>query len=316
MPASPRPIATIFGASGFLARYIVGRLTKAGYDVRAASRHPSRSRHLLPMGAVGQVQRLYAPVQEPEKVSAAVAGAELVINCVGILSSFGRKQTFDKTMHVGAETIAQACADQGVQRLIHISAIGADIDGPSEYARAKAEGEQGVLAAFPNATILRPSIMFGVEDDFFNRFAAMPFSPLIGGGKTLFQPVYVADVAAAVQACWENSSTQTKTYELGGPQVLSFRNCLEVMQDVLGKSKPMIHIPWGIAEIIGGVGNVVPGAPITGDQVKSLGVDNVVAEGAMGLADLGVSATDLRAILPTYLDKFIPGGKMSEYSVG
>lgn len=309
---SARPVATVFGASGFVARYIVAQLAQAGYQVRAASRHPSRSRHLLPLGAVGQIDRVYAPVQEADKVRAAVDGASLVINCVAILAPTSAEQTFDKTIHLGAKTIAEACASVGVDRLIQISSMGASFEGPSQLAKAKAAGEEAVKAAFPSATILRPSIVFGVEDQFFNRFAAMPFIPLVGGGDTLFQPVYVNDVAKAAAEVWQSDKAQGQTYELGGPQVLSFRECMELMLDVIGERRLMISIPWGVAEIIGAFGSL-PGAPITIDQVKSLTVDNVVPEGALTLSDLGIEATDLRAILPSYLDKFIPGGKLGSF---
>jgi len=301
---SPRPIATVFGASGFVARYIVAKLARSGYQVRAASRHPSRSRHLLPLGAVGQIERIYAPVQEIDKVEAAVNGASLVLNC---FSSWD-----GDTIHQGAKNIADASAAAGVDRLIHISAIGASYNGPSQYAKAKAAAEQAVRQAFPTASILRPSILFGVEDQFFNRFANMPFVPLIGGGHTLFQPLYVEDLAQAAEAVWQNDETAGNIYELGGPQVLSFRECMEVMLDTIGEARPMVSIPWGIAEIMGAFGSL-PGAPITTDQVKSLTADNVVPDGALTLADLGVTATDLRAILPTYLDQFIRGGKLGTY---
>lgn len=301
---SPRPIATVFGASGFVARYIVAKLTKSGYQVRAASRHPSRSRHLLPLGAVGQIERVYAPIEEVDKVEAAVNGAELVLNC---FSSWD-----GDTIHLGAKNIADASAAAGVDRLIHISAIGASYSGPSQYAKAKAAAEEAVRKAFPRASILRPSILCGVEDQFFNRFASMPFIPLIGGGDTLFQPLYVEDLARAAEAVWNGNDTAGKIYELGGPQVLSFRECMEVMLDVIGEARPMITIPWGLAEIMGAFGSL-PGAPITTDQVKSLTADNVVADNALTLADLGIGATDVRAILPTYLDQFIRGGKLGAY---
>ena len=309
-----RPIATVFGASGFVARYIVGQLTKLGYSVRAASRHPSKSRHLRPLGAVGQVELVYAPIQETDKVAAAVKGAQVVVNCVGILAPSGGTQTFDATMATGPATLAQICSQAGVDRLIHISALGAAADAPSAYGRAKAAGEHGVMAAFPEATILRPSIIFGAEDSFFNRFAAMPFVPLIGGGQTLFQPVYVADLAQALANCITDDLGRGQVFEVAGPEILSFRECMEAMCDAMGEARPLVHVPWGVAQIMGAFGSLLPTlAPITSDQVKSLGVDNIQSGEFAGLEALGVTATDLRAILPIYLDTYRAGGKLGAF---
>lgn len=305
-------IATVFGGTGFLARYIVPKLTKAGYRVRIASRHPSKARHLMTQGDVGQIQAVYAPIQDAKAVAAAVDGADVVINLVGLLFESGKGQSFEATMTTGAGTVAGAAARAGASAMVHISAIGADHRSASTYARCKAQGEDAVLRGFPKATILRPSIVVGPEDGFFNRFGGMPAVPLIGGGKTRFQPICVGDVAAAVMAAVNDSSAQGKTFEIAGPNIYSFKDMMRLMQSVTLSKAPMVHVPWGVAELIGLAGSLLPVPPLTRDQVKLLRVDNVADDSLPGAAALGVDTAPIESILPTYLVRFRNGGQYAE----
>lgn len=305
-----RRVATVFGGSGFIGRYVVKRLAQQGYVVRVAGRDPESALFLKPMGAVGQVVPLYASVTNEATVHRAVAGAEVVINLVGVLAD-SKTASFDAIHTEGSERIARLSAANGVSRLIQISAIGADPNSPSRYASSKGKAEQAVLAAFPAATILRPSLVFGVEDKFFNRFAEIarlsPIMPVISG-DTRMQPVYVADVADAVMAALALPAAQGKVYELGGSRVWTFREILAFILKQTRRDRRLIDIPMGIARFQASILQHVPGKPLTPDQLLMLANDNIVAPGALGLADLGITATPVELVVPAYLTRFQPGG--------
>ena len=306
--------ATVFGGTGFIGRYVVKGLAEAGWVVRVAVRHPAAALFLKPMGDVGQITPVAANLRDDASVAAAVAGVDSVFNLVGILYQ-SRKQRFAAVHGEGAGRVAAAAAAAGVGRLVHVSAIGANPTSRAAYGRSKAAGEQAVLARFPTATIIRPSIVFGPEDDFFNRFARLaqllPALPLIGGGKTRFQPVYVGDVAAAMVAANERPDAAGKTYELGGPRIYSFKELLELLLSQIQRERLLLPVPWGIARLQAGFLELLPVPPLTRDQVTLLEVDNVVAPNAAGLADLGITPTAAEIILPTYLDRFRPHGYYS-----
>ncbi|MCC7271289.1 MAG: complex I NDUFA9 subunit family protein [Alphaproteobacteria bacterium] len=307
--------ATVFGASGFIGRYVVKRLAARGAVVVAAVRHPDAALFLKPMGDVGQVAPVRAAVTEEAAVAAAVAGSDVVVNLVGILYEHGA-QTFEAVHHQGAGRVARLAKAAGVGRLIHVSAIGADPAAPSAYARSKGLGEVAVRAAFPEATILRPSIVFGPEDDFFNRFAAMarmvPALPLIGGGHTRFQPVYVADVADAVLRAIDDPAAAGRTYELGGPRAYSFAELMRLLLATIGRRRCLVTLPFAIARLQARLLELLPVPPLTRDQVTLLERDNVVATGMPGLAELGIEPTSVEAILPTYLDRFRRGNAFAQ----
>lgn len=313
-------LVTVFGASGFLGRHVVRELCKRGYRVRAAVRNPNEAVFLKPLGVVGQVQLFQANVRYRTSVSDALSGADAVVNLVGILAPSGR-QTFDAVQSLGARNIAQEAARVGLQDVIHISAIGADAQSESAYARTKAEGEEAVLGQVPTAVILRPSIVFGPQDDFFNRFAAMarvaPALPLIGGGKTKFQPVYVDDIADAVAQLLDTGAHKGETFELGGPEVVTFKECLQLMLKIIDRRRLLLPMPFPVAGLMGSFGDVAGWlpfveAPITSDQVKLLKADNVVADtGVKTFADLGITPETLDAILPTYLFRYRKMGQFS-----
>jgi uncharacterized protein YbjT (DUF2867 family) len=306
-----RKLATIFGGSGFIGRYVVKRLLAQGYVVRVAGRHAERAMLLRPMGKPGQVVPLYAPLHEEALVARAVEGATLVTNLTGILAE-ARKGDFFRVHAEGAGRIARLAASSVAGQFVQISAIGADAASSSDYARSKAEGEAAVRAAFPRAVILRPSIVFGPEDSFFNRFAAMavvsPVLPVVSGAAK-FQPVYVADVADAVLAALADPEAAGRLYELGGPQVMSFTQLLEMMLKLIGRRRVILDLPLGLARVQAAVLERLPGKLLTRDQIKLLQCDNVVAQGSLGLADLGVTATPMGLILPEYLARYRPGGK-------
>ncbi|KAA5614423.1 complex I NDUFA9 subunit family protein [Rhodovastum atsumiense] len=309
-----RKVATVFGGSGFIGRYVVKRLANLGYVVRVAVLDPEAALFLKPMGAVGQVVALRAPVTSPEAVARAVAGAELVVNLVGILAE-RLPGDFQRIMAEGAGTVARAAAEAGVERLVHVSAIGADPSSPSGYGRAKAAGEAAVRAAFPRATILRPSIVFGPEDQFFNRFAAMAqFSPVLPviAGETKFQPVYVGDVADAVIAGLTDEDAAGGLYELGGPQVLTFRQLLAWICQAVRRHRWLVDVPPAVAQWQARVMEWLPGKPLTRDQLAMLGRDNVVASGTPGLSALGIIPTPIDLVVPDYLRRFRPGGGRAE----
>lgn len=306
---------TLFGGSGFIGRYIVQRLVRDGWIVRAAVRDPAAALFLKPLGNVGQVVPVRADIADAQAVEVALEGSDAVINCVGILYESGSR-TFANMHRDGARNVASAAASAGVGRLVHLSAIGADRNAAARYASSKGEGEEAVRAAFPGATIMRPSIVFGPEDGFFNRFASMarffPALPLIGGGHTKFQPVYVCDVADAVVRAINDPATAGKTYELGGPRVYTFRELMELMLAQLGRRRALIDVPWGVARLQGAILEKLPGPKIlTRDQVTLLERDNVVSAGALTLADLGVTPHAVESIIPTYLDIYRRGGRFT-----
>ncbi|HXA24371.1 MAG TPA: complex I NDUFA9 subunit family protein [Acetobacteraceae bacterium] len=305
-----RSVATVFGGSGFIGRYIVKRLTHKGFVVRVAVRDTERALFLKPMGAVGQVVPLHASLANQATVHRAVEGADLVVNAVGILAE-QRAGDFQRIHAEGASLVAKLSAGAGVARLVHISAIGANPNAASRYAASKGVGEAQVREAFPGATILRSSLVFGPEDHLFNRFAGMarllPFMPVICG-DTQFQPVYVGDVADAVMAALARSDASGATYELGGPQVWRFRELLAYVLKETGRRRPMVDIPMGLARIQARVMEMVPGKPLTRDQLLMLASDNIVGPDMPGLKDLGVVPTPVELTVPLYLRRFQPGG--------
>ncbi len=312
-------LVTVFGGSGFFGRHVVRALCKRGYRVRVAVRRPDLAGHLQPLGRVGQIHAVAANLRYPASVEAAARDADIVINLVGILFEGGR-QRFDSVHTFGAEAVALSAAAYGA-RLIHVSAIGADADASSRYARSKAMGEKLVLAAMPSATILRPSILFGPEDNFFNKFAALariaPALPLIGGGHTRFQPVFAGDVAAAIVAAIDRPQTGGSIYELGGLEVMSFKALMEFVLATIERRRPLIPIPFGLARTmayflqLSGALGVAP--MLTQDQVELLRSDNVVSAEAEAagrtLAGLGVEPVSFRAVVPTYLWRFRKSGQ-------
>jgi uncharacterized protein YbjT (DUF2867 family) len=310
-------LVTIYGGSGFVGRYIARRLAKAGWRVRVAVRRPNEAMHVKPYGVVGQVEPVFCNIRDDASVRAVMHGADAVVNCVGTFDRKGRNN-FDAVQNQGAARIARIAAEEGVQRMVHISAIGADPDSDSVYAQTKAKGERAILQAMPDAVILRPSVIFGPEDAFFNRFAGMTrFSPVLPvvGADTKFQPVYVDDVAHAAALAVEGKA-EPGIYELGGPDVNTFRELMQQMLGVIRRRRLIVNIPFRIAAIMAGameigqtvsLGLIPP--QITSDQVRSLRVDNVVSEGARGFSDLGIKPTASEAVLPDYLWRFRPGGQ-------
>lgn len=310
-------LVTIYGGSGFLGRYIARRLAKDGWRIRVAVRRPNEALFVKPYGAVGQVEPVFCNIRDDASVREAMAGADAVINCVAILAERG-KQTFEALHVEGAGRIARIAARQGVATLTHISAIGADAAAASDYARTKGAGEAAVQAAFPGAAILRPSVMFGPEDQFFNRFAAMtrmgPALPLVGA-NTRFQPVYVDDVARAAAMAAEGK-VAPGVYELGGPEVRTFRDLMTEMLAVIQRRRLLVNLPFWLASLMGGTfaflsnitGGLLP-ALLTRDQVRNLRHDNVVAEDAQGFDAFGIVPVAPEAILPEYLWRFRPSGQ-------
>jgi NADH dehydrogenase len=305
-----RKLATVFGGSGFIGRYVVQKLAQHDWTVRVAVTDPAGARFLLTQGRVGQIVPLAASVTEEEAAARAIAGADLVVNLVGILAE-RRAGDFDRIQAEGAGRVARLAAAGGAGRLVHVSAIGADPASASAYGRSKGEGEQAVRAAFPEATILRPSIVFGPEDQFFNRFAGLaamlPVMPVVMG-DTRFQPVHVGDVAEAVVVAAEREDAKGRTYELGGPRVVSFRDLLRYVLEVTGRRRPLFEVPLGLARLQARLGELLPNPPLTTDQLLMLQRDNVVSEGASGLADLGIAPTAIEAVVPAYLTRFRVGG--------
>lgn len=312
-------LVTIYGGSGFVGRYIARRMAKAGWRVRVAVRRPNEAMFVKPYGVVGQVEPVLCNIRDDASVASVMNGADAVVNCVGILAESG-KNRFEAVQAEGAERVARIAAEQGVARMVHISAIGADANAESDYARTKAEGEAGVLQHMPNAMILRPSIIFGTEDEFFNRFASMtrisPVLPLIGG-ETKFQPVWVDDVAAAaVEGVTRDVSG---VFELGGPDVRTFRELMTEMLGVIRRRRMIVNLPFFAGRILAGVFDLVQTLSLglvknpvaTRDQVKNLRNDNIVSEGAKGLDDLGIKATPFAAVAPEYLWRFRPSGQYS-----
>jgi uncharacterized protein YbjT (DUF2867 family) len=309
---------TVFGGAGFVGRTIVRELARRGARVTVGCRDVERAKFLKPMGVVGQVTPVKADVTNAGQVARALEGADIVISLVGILYQSGRN-TFDAVQASGPGVVARAAADAGVGQMVHVSAIGADVSSKSSYACSKALGEAAVREAFPGATILRPSIIFGADDSFFNKFAGLagfaPALPLIGGGHTRFQPVYVQDVAAAALASLARADAVGQTYELGGPTIYTFRELMELMMAHTKRPRPLVHLPFWAAKFKAGFLEMLPKPLLTRDQVELLRTDNVVGEDAVGLGDLGVEATPCDIVLPTYLDRFRPGGRYNRSRV-
>lgn len=302
---------TVFGGSGFVGRYVVQRLARAGWQVRVAVRRPDEALFLKTNGDVGQVTPIAANIRDDRSVAIAVTGVDAVVNLVGILYQSGQ-QRFDAVQAKGAARLATIAQNAGVKKFIHISAIGAEPMSPSIYAKSKAAGEAAVKQAFPTATILRPSIIFGAEDQFFNRFARLamtsPFLPLIGGGGVKFQPVFVGDVAIAVEKALEDITAQGKIYQLAGPRIYTFRKLMEILLQEIGRCRLLLPIPFILASIKGAFLQLLPKPPLTLDQVRLLKRDNVAADNLPGLAELGIVPTSLESVLPTYLDQYRPLG--------
>ncbi|OJF90561.1 complex I NDUFA9 subunit family protein [Pararhizobium antarcticum] len=311
------PLVTVFGGSGFVGRHVVRALAKRGYRIRVAVRRPDLAGFLQPLGNVGQISFVQANLRYRKSVDSAVQGADHVINCVGILFESGRN-TFDSVQAFGARAVAEAARAVGA-KMTHVSAIGADADSESVYARTKGRAEKAVLDTVPDAVILRPSIVFGPEDGFFNKFAEMarfsPFLPLVGGGNTKFQPVYVTDLADAVVQSVDGKLAAGKVYEIGGPEVLTFRNCLEIMLKTIDRKRTLLPLPFGVASMIGSVASLVPfiTPPLTSDQVTLLKSDNIVSDAAIAegrtLQGMGIAPTLVEAVLPSYLVRYRPQGQ-------
>ena len=311
-------LVTVFGGSGFVGTQAVRHLAKAGWRIRVAVRNPGAAYRMRLMGDVGQIDVVQANIRNLPSLERALEGAAAAVNLVGVLYETGR-QGFQAVQAMGARSVAEAARDAGVSRLVQMSALGADASSPSKYARSKAEGEAAVRAVCPDAVIVRPSIIFGPGDGLFNRFAAMaqisPALPLIGGGHTRFQPVYVTDVAQALAKAVSDPSLAGQTLELGGPGVFSFRELMQMMLAETGQRRALIPIPFPVASLMGtvsGWSRVVMAPPLTADQVELLKADNVVSGQHPGLAELGVTPTTLDAILPTYLYSFRRGGQYAD----
>jgi len=308
-----RRVVTVFGASGFLGRHLVKRLVKEGFIIRAAVRDVDAALFLKTMGDVGQVVIVQANIANPASVAAAIEGADAAVNLVGILVERGRR-TFQRLHADGPAYLAAAAARAGLGRLVQVSAIGADAESESAYARTKASGEAMARTAFPEVTVVRPSVVFGPEDKFFNLFAAMtrclPALPLIGGGATRLQPVYAGDVAQAICRILASPETRGQTYELGGPKIYTFRQLMEMMLAEVHRRRPLVPVPFAMASIEAWFLEKTPWPLLTRDQVKLLKRDNVVASSALGLDALGIAPTPLEAILPTYLARYRPAGAL------
>jgi NADH dehydrogenase len=308
-------LITIFGGSGFLGRHMVRALAKQHYRIRVAVRRPDLAGHLQPLGRVGQIHAVQANVRRRPSVAAAVRGSDVVINLVGILFESGR-QRFDSVHSFGAEAVALAAAAHDA-RMIHVSAIGADENSSAAYARSKAVGEKLVLAATPGATVFRPSIVFGPNDDFFNRFAALarlsPMLPLIGGGHTRFQPVFAGDVAEAIVRAVAGEAKPGTVYELGGPEVFTFKELLEFVLATIERRRLLVPLPFGLARLQAAFLALMPKPLLTPDQVELLRYDNVVSDAAnvegRTLQGLGIAPRSVPAIVPSYLWRFRKTGQ-------
>ncbi len=309
-----RSVATVIGGSGFIGRYVVKRLAAQGQIVRVAGRNTEHAKDLMTTGRVGQVVPLYVSIGNESTVQRAVDGADMVVNLVGILAE-KQPGDFQRTQAEGAGRVAVAAASAGVKRLVQISAIGADPASQSEYARTKAEGEAAVRAALPGAVVMRPSIVFGAEDKFFNRFGSLamysPVMPVIHG-STRFQPVYVGDVADAIVAGLTRDDAPGVTYELAGPQVYTFRELLQFILDETNRRRFMWNVPAGLARLQARLGELVPGKPFTRDQLLLLQRDNVADPKMPGLTELGITPTPIDLVVPAYLDRYRVGGGKRE----
>ena len=322
-------IVTVFGGSGFIGRHVVRALARDGWRIRVATRRPDLAFHLQPLGRVGQIHAVQANVRYPASIAAALKGAEAVVNLVSVLNERGR-QNFESLNGFGSRAVAKAAADASITNMVHMSAIGADLNSDSTYARTKAEGERSVLMAVPSAIVLRPSVVFGPEDSFFNRFAAIarmsPVLPLIGGGETKMQPVYVGDVAEAVARALSGYGRAGATYELGGPEVKSFRELMQYVCDVTGRRRFLAPLPNEIANIVAlgteladkvSFGLFPDMMLLSRDQVKLLGRDNVVSADAKAeartLDGLCILPEAMESIVPKYLTRFRKAGQFSDH---
>ncbi len=311
-------IVTIIGGSGFVGRHVARALAKRGYRVRVACRRPDLAGHVQPLGTPGQIMAVQANVRYPASLAAACEGAFAVINLPGVLASRGA-QSFDAVHAFGAEAAAKAAKAAGARVFIQMSALGADANSLSEYARSKAEGEARAKAAFPGAIVLRPSIIFGPEDNFFNQFAAMsrlaPALPLIGGGHTKYAPVFVGDVAEAIAVLVDRAEASGKTFELGGPEIFTFKQLMQFTLDTIGRKRLLLPVPWTAAKILGSVLGLLPKALLTADQVELLKADCVVSEEALkegrGLESFGISPRSIQSIAPSYLYRFRKAGQFT-----
>ncbi len=306
--------ACIFGGTGFIGRQIVRELARQGYAIKVATRVPERAYFLRTAGNVGQIVPFACNYKDEASMRAAVKGCDVVINCIGVLYERG-KNSFTKIHTELPRSIAKACSLEKVGRFVHISALGCD-EAHSKYAKSKRNGEMAVLENFPRATILRPSVVFGGEDNFFNMFAKIsvlsPALPLIGGGHTKFQPVYVGDVALAAINVLKDAQSEGRIYELGGPEILSFRQIYQKLFDNTGRKKILIPLPWGVAKFQGMLMGCLPAPLLTADQVESLKTNNVVQPHTPSFKDLDIVPTSLDTILPTYLARFKPGGRFGD----
>lgn len=311
-------LITIIGGSGFVGRHIVRALARRGYRIRVACRRPDLAGHLQPLGNTGQIMTVQANVRYPASLAAACEGAFAVINLTGVLYSAGA-QSFDAVHAFGAEASAKAAKAAKSRLFIQMSALGADENSASDYSRSKAEGEKRARAQFPGAIVLRPSIIFGPEDSFFNRFAEIarfsPVLPLIGGGETKFAPVFAGDVAEAVARLVDRGEADGRTYELGGPEELSFRQLLQFTLDTIGRNRILLPVPWGLARMQAAVLGLLPRPLLTSDQVELLKTDNVVSEAARReqrtLQGLGITPQGIEGIVPTYLYRYRKAGQFT-----
>ena len=309
-------VITIFGGSGFIGRHLVRALARRGHRIRVAVRRPDLAGHLQPLGSVGQIQPIQANLRDRPSIAAAVDGADAVINLVGILAESGR-QSFDAVQAKGPKLVAEAVKAAGVASFVQMSAIGANAQSDSDYAMTKARGEEAVKAAIPEATIVRPSIVFGPEDNFFNQFASLatflPALPLIGGGHTRFQPVFVGDVAEAIARIVDGEAKAGLTYELGGPDVMTFREVLEFILKTTGRKRLLINLPFSFAAFNAGFMEMLPNPMLTRDQVRLLASDNIVSPSAAAeertLEGLGIAPASVEAIVPAYLYRFRKAGQ-------
>ena len=311
-------LVTVFGGSGFVGTQAVRRLAKAGWRIRVAVRNPNLAYDMRLHGDVGQIDVVQANIRNAASVRRALEGATAALNLVGVLYETGR-QGFQAIHAMGAKTVAEGARHQGVTRLVQMSALGADPDSSSKYARTKAEGEAEARAVYPDAVVVRPSIVFGPDDQFFNRFAAMatfsPALPLIGGGSTRFQPVFVGDVGKALTAAVTSADAAGATYELGGPAVFTFRELMQIVLHQIQRRRLLLPLPFALARPLGAMGDLVAGIippPISSDQVKLLRTDNVVSGAYPGLPELGITPTTLEAVLPTYLYRYRKGGQYAD----
>ncbi|MDD3836563.1 MAG: complex I NDUFA9 subunit family protein [Phenylobacterium sp.] len=312
-------LVTVVGGSGFIGSQVVRALARKGLRLRIAVRRPHLAGDLRVHGEVGQIDLVQANIRNPASLAEAMDGAAACVNLVAVAYEHGR-QKFQSLHVMGARNAADAARKAGVSRFVQVSALGADADSPAKFARTKAEGEAAAREIYPDAVVVRPSVVFGPEDNFFNRFAQMatisPVLPLVGGGKTRFQPVFVGDVARAIAETVVRTEVAGRTYELGGPAVYTFRELMELMLAEIQRKRLLLPIPFPAAALLGAVGDLVAATPvpppITSDQVKLLKADNVVSPGAPGLAELGITPTTLEAVIPTYLYRYRRGGQYAE----